>query len=138
MTVTNCKQIDSFVGDDGAVIRELASPHNSPLSHHSLAEIRHPPGTASREHPHTVAEEVYYVMKGRGGVRVDDETHGIGPGDMVVIVPGQRHSVWQEGESDLVMPVTCVPAYSVEEVAFDEQPEGPGGLPERGEPERRD
>ena len=120
MTVTKRSQIESFVGDDGAVIRELASPHNSPVSHHSLAEIRHPPGTASREHHHTVAEEVYYVMKGRGGVRIDDETHGIGPGDVVVIVPGQRHSVWQEGDGDLVMLVTCVPAHSVEEVAFDE------------------
>jgi len=118
MTVTNRNQIDSFVGDDGAVIRELASPHNSLLSRHSLAEIRHPPGTASREHRHTEAEEVYYVLEGQGCVCVDGEIHDIGPGDVVVIVPGQRHKVCQEGDGDLVMLVTCVPAYSVEEVAF--------------------
>jgi mannose-6-phosphate isomerase-like protein (cupin superfamily) len=120
MTVTNRDQIDSFIGDDGAVMRELASAHNSPLSRHSLAEIRHPPGTASREHCHTEAEEVYFVLEGRGGVRVDGEICDIGPGDVVVIVPGQWHSVWQEGEGDLLMLVTCAPAYSVDEVVVSE------------------
>jgi mannose-6-phosphate isomerase-like protein (cupin superfamily) len=109
-----------FVGDDGAIIRELASPHNSPLTQHSLAEIRHPAGTASQEHYHTEAEEVYLVIEGQGTIRVDGETRTIGPGDVVVIVPGQRHKVWPVDESELVMLVTCVPAYSAEEVVFTE------------------
>jgi mannose-6-phosphate isomerase-like protein (cupin superfamily) len=108
------------VGDDGAIVRELASPRSSPLTGHSLAEIRHPAGCASREHYHTIAEEAYYVLRGRGGVRVDGETREIEPGDVVVIAPGQRHKVWQEGAEDLVLLVTCVPAYSVEEVIFTE------------------
>jgi mannose-6-phosphate isomerase-like protein (cupin superfamily) len=109
-----------FVGDDGAIVRELASPRNSSLTRHSLAEIRHPPGTASQEHFHTEAEEVYYVVEGQGGVRVDGETRPIGPGDVVIIAPGERHKVWAEGESDLVLLVTCAPAYSVDEVVFTE------------------
>jgi hypothetical protein len=52
------EDVQPFTGDDGAIIRELASPRNSALSRHSLAEIRHPPGTASQEHYHTQAEEV--------------------------------------------------------------------------------
>jgi len=110
--------IEPFVGADGAIVRELASPRNSLLTRHSLAEIRHPSGTASQEHYHTVAEEAYYVLSGQGGVRVDGETRAIKPGDVVVIVPGQRHKVWQEGAEDLVLLVTCVPAYAVEEVVF--------------------
>ena len=112
--------VQPFVGDDKSIIRELASPGNSGLTRHSLAEIRHPPGTASLEHYHTEAEEVYFVIDGQGGIRVDGETRSIRPGDVVVIVPGQRHKVWQEGEGDLVLLVTCVPAYSVEEVIFTE------------------
>jgi mannose-6-phosphate isomerase-like protein (cupin superfamily) len=118
MYVTNRGDIKPFVGDDGAIIRELAAPRNSALTRHSLAEIRHPPGTASEEHYHTEAEEVYLVLRGHGGVRVDGETRAIGPGDVVVIVPGERHKVWQEGDGDLVLLVTCVPAYSLEEVVF--------------------
>lgn len=113
-------EVQPFTGDDGAIIRELASPRNSSLSQHSLAEIRHPPGTASQEHYHTEAEEVYFVLEGQGGIRVDGETCSLGPGDVVIIVPGQRHKVWQEGEGDLVLLVTCVPAYSVDEVVFTE------------------
>jgi mannose-6-phosphate isomerase-like protein (cupin superfamily) len=116
--VVHRDSIEPLVGDDGAIVRELASPHNSSVTRHSLAEIRHPPGTASQEHYHTEAEEVYFVLEGRGGVRVDGETQEIGPGDVVVIVPGQRHKVWPEGTDDLVLLVTCVPAYSVEEVVF--------------------
>jgi mannose-6-phosphate isomerase-like protein (cupin superfamily) len=118
MHVINYASVKPFLGDDGAIIRELAAPRNAPLHSHSLAEIRHPPGTASREHRHTKAEEVYYVLAGRGQVRLDGETQLIGPGDVVVTVPGQRHKIWQRGEDDLVLLVTCVPAYSEEEVIF--------------------
>jgi mannose-6-phosphate isomerase-like protein (cupin superfamily) len=120
MHVTNRADLDPILSDDGSFIRELAAPHNSALTRHSLAEIRHPPGSVSTEHYHTEAEEVYFVIDGRGGIRVDGETRTIGPGDVVVIIPGQRHKVWQEGESDLVLLVTCVPAYSVGEVVFTE------------------
>jgi mannose-6-phosphate isomerase-like protein (cupin superfamily) len=108
------------VGDDGAIIRELASPRNSGLTRHSLAEIRHPPGTASIEHCHTQSEEVYYVLDGQGTVRIDGETWHVEPGDVIVIVPGQHHKVWQRGDVDLTMLVTCSPAYSVQEVIFTE------------------
>jgi mannose-6-phosphate isomerase-like protein (cupin superfamily) len=120
MNVMHRATIRPFAGDDGSIIRELASPRNSPLAQHSLAEIRHPRGTASREHWHTQAEEVYYVLEGEGEVRIDGETRAIGPGDVVTIVPGQRHKLWQRGEQELVLLVTCVPAYSVEEVSFTE------------------
>jgi hypothetical protein len=59
MQVFNCDDVQPFVGDDGAIVRELASPRNSDLTRHSLAEIRHPPDTASQEHYHTEAEEVW-------------------------------------------------------------------------------
>ena len=120
MQLLNRDRIEPFVGDDRSIIRELASPTNSGLTRHSLAEIRHPPGTASQEHYHTEAEEVYFVIEGQGGIRVDGETRSIGPGDVVVITPGERHKVWQEGEGDLVLLVSCVPAYTVDEVVFTE------------------
>jgi mannose-6-phosphate isomerase-like protein (cupin superfamily) len=78
------------------------------LTWHSLAEIRHSAGTASIEHYHTEAEEVYYITEGQGAIRVDGETRSTGPGDVVVIAPGERHTVWQEGELVLLVPV-CQP-----------------------------
>jgi mannose-6-phosphate isomerase-like protein (cupin superfamily) len=118
MEIRSRDAIQPFVGEDGAVVRELASPRTSHLTRHSLAEICHPPGIASDEHYHTEAEEVYYVVSGHGQIRIDGETGDLEPGDVVVIVPGQRHKVWQAGSGDLVLLVTCVPAYSVDEVVF--------------------
>ena len=115
MHLTNRSSIEPFTGEDGAIIRELAR-----LPGHTLAEICHPSGTASREHYHTQAEEVYCVLDGHGEVRVDGETQAIGPGDVIGIVPGQRHKLWQRGEGDLVLLVTCVPAYNLQEVVFTE------------------
>lgn len=77
MHIVAREDVQPFTGDDGAIIRELASPRNSALSRHSLAEIRHPPGTASQEHYHTQAEEVCFVLDGRGGIRVDGETRTV-------------------------------------------------------------
>lgn len=115
MRMTNRNSVQPFTGDDGSIIRELVR-----LARHTLAEIRHPAGTASREHYHTQAEEAYFVLDGRGEIRIDGETQAIGPGDVIEIAPGQRHKLWQRGEGDLVLLVTCVPAYDVREVVFTE------------------
>jgi mannose-6-phosphate isomerase-like protein (cupin superfamily) len=118
MHVIHRSMVQPILAADGSLVRELAAPGNAPLAGHSLAEIRHPVGTASREHWHRVAEEVYYVLEGEGVVRVDGQVRTIGPGDVVVISPGQRHKVAQQGDRDLVLLVTCVPAYSPAEVVF--------------------
>ena len=118
MHLVHRTMVEPFLADDGSLVQELAAPGNAPLTRHSLAEIRHPAGTASREHSHRIAEEVYYVLEGEGMMRVDGQARAIGPGDVVVISPGQRHQVAQQGDGDLVLLVTCVPAYSLADVVF--------------------
>jgi mannose-6-phosphate isomerase-like protein (cupin superfamily) len=108
-----------FIGPDGAHIRELAG-RSTGLASHSLAIIAHPAGMATVEHHHTVADEVYYVQSGRGRVRVDEEVVDVAPGDTIIIRPGQRHKLWADKGEDLVLVVTCAPAYLVTEVIWDE------------------
>lgn len=104
---------------DGSQIRELAG-RSTGLASHSLAVIAHPPGTTSTAHHHTVADEIYFVWAGRGRVQVDAEECSLKAGDTVQIRPGQRHKLWNDGEADLVLIVTCAPAYSTDEVVWDE------------------
>jgi mannose-6-phosphate isomerase-like protein (cupin superfamily) len=115
----NISEIIPFVGPDGARVQQIAG-RSEGLTSHSLAVISHPPGTASVEHHHSIADEVYLVWSGQGYVRVDGETQPIGPGDAVTIRPGQRHTVWCDGPEDLVLIVSCAPAYQVDEVVWDE------------------
>lgn len=113
------QHVAGFVGPDGARVQELAG-RSTGLASHSLAIISHPPGMATGEHHHTVADEVYFVWRGQGRLRLDGETLPIGPGDTITIRPGQRHKLWNDGPEDLVLIVTCAPAYEVAEVAWDE------------------
>jgi mannose-6-phosphate isomerase-like protein (cupin superfamily) len=111
--------VREFIGPDGARIQELAG-RRSGLTSHSLAIITHPAGMATVEHHHTVADEVYYVQSGRGRIRVDGEERQLAPDDTVIIRPGQCHKLWADAGVDLVLVVTCAPAYSVTEVIWDE------------------
>jgi mannose-6-phosphate isomerase-like protein (cupin superfamily) len=118
-TFHSLSDIIPFTGPDGARVQQIAG-RSSGMTSHSLAVITHPAGTACVEHHHTVADEVYLVWSGRGRVRVDGETRAVGPGDAVVIRPGQHHKVWSDGPEDLVLIVSCAPAYEVGEVVWDE------------------
>ncbi len=121
MEIVNRDRVESFVAPDRAIIRELASPANSNLRRHSLAEVITRPGDACREHYHRESEEVYYVTAGRGRMRLDGQERDIAPGDAVIIPPGVRHKVWNTGHDDLVMLVVCVPAWVPEDSVFTEK-----------------
>jgi mannose-6-phosphate isomerase-like protein (cupin superfamily) len=118
-TFSSLGSIPAYIGEDKACIQELAG-RSTGLTSHSLAVITHPPASASRTHHHTVADEIYLVQSGRGLIRVDAITRQISPGDVVVIRPDQCHTVWNAGPEDLVLVVTCAPAYQVDEVVWDE------------------
>ena len=111
--------VPAFVGQDRAVVRELVGRSTGVVSH-SVAIIEHPVGMSTRDHHHTMADEVYLVQRGTGRIRVDGETRAVGPGDVVTIRPGQCHKLWADGVEDLVLFVTCAPAYDVGEVVWDE------------------
>jgi mannose-6-phosphate isomerase-like protein (cupin superfamily) len=115
----NVSDIVPFTGPDGARVQQIAG-RSEGVTSHSLAVISHPPGTACVEHHHTLADEVYLVWSGRGRVRVDGVTRNVGPGDAVTIRPEQRHKVWSDGPGDLVLVVSCAPAYQMGEVVWDE------------------
>ncbi len=119
-TFRSLLDIRGAIAPDGARVQELAG-NTIGLASHSLAIITHPPETTSRDHHHTAADEVYFVHSGQGRVRVDEETRAIGPGDIVILRPGQPHKLWNDGPDDLVLIVSCAPAYRVDEVVWDEE-----------------
>lgn len=47
-------------------------------------------GTADPQRPHTEAE-IYYVLDGRGQIRVGDEDRTLGPGSIVFVEAGIEH-----------------------------------------------
>jgi mannose-6-phosphate isomerase-like protein (cupin superfamily) len=55
-------------------------------------------------------DEVYYVVSGRGRLRVDDRQVEVGPNTAVFMHEGADVGIWQEGDEELVLIVAYPPA----------------------------
>jgi mannose-6-phosphate isomerase-like protein (cupin superfamily) len=105
-----------FVTKDGSIIREIMHPKNSGAKNQSLAEATVKPGEATKEHSHAISEEIYYILKGKGRIKVGGEYKEVGEQEAVLIPPNVEHSIENVGEEDLVFLCCSSPAYSDEDV----------------------
>lgn len=112
MEVISRNEVEPFTTKDSAEIRGILAPTNSSIVQQSLAEATLAPGMVTEEHFHPKAEEIYYVLDGRGRMQVEDEARDVRPGDGIAILPGKRHIIWNIGGSDLIFLCCCSPAYS--------------------------
>lgn len=55
-------------------------------------------------------DEVYYVVSGRGRLRVDDREVKVGPNTAAFMHEGADVGIWQEGDEELVVIVAYPPA----------------------------
>jgi mannose-6-phosphate isomerase-like protein (cupin superfamily) len=108
-----------YEAEDRARAREMASPRNSRARQLSIADIIIPAGVAVKPHYHKVIEEVYHITAGSGVMVIDGREALVGPGDTVVILPGERHSVRADVGADLRMIVTCTPPWTPDCLIFD-------------------
>jgi len=73
MEVVNRNGVEPFITKDNSEIREILAPSNSSIKNQSLAEARLTPGQSTDEHFHPKSEEIYYILEGRGRMKVEDE-----------------------------------------------------------------
>ena len=111
MDVRNIDRVPAFITKDGSEIRELLSYRNSVIRHQSLAEARLPAGGATTPHRHEQTEEIYYILEGRGDMRVADREFEVGPGDAIAIPPGAVHQITNVGFTVLKFLCCCAPPY---------------------------
>ena len=102
MDVVNQKEAVPFTTADGSTIRELLAHRNSSIRKQSLAEARLAPGAATTPHYHAVTEEIYYILVGQAKMTLGEETSIVGPGDAIAIPPGQRHTIENTGNEELI------------------------------------
>ena len=114
MDIVSRNKIRPIITKDTAQIREILAPSNSSLKSQSLAEAQVAPGKMTLEHYHTVFEEIYYVLRGKGIMRIGNEVKEVKAGDGIAIPPGQRHQIENTGVSNLVFLCCCSPAYTHE------------------------
>jgi len=108
-----------FVTKDTSEIRELMAYRNSGCRRTSLAEATLRPGARTEAHHHPETEEIYYVLRGEGGIRLNAEEAAIRPGDAILIPPGTRHEAWNPGAEPLVFLCICCPPYEHADTILD-------------------
>ncbi len=118
MTIHNRDAIEPFITADGSQIRELLNGTNSALKNGSLAEATLAPGQCTAAHFHPLAEEVYFVLRGAGTMKIEGETREVGAGDAIAIPSGQTHQICNYGAGELVFLCVCAPAYSHEDTVL--------------------
>lgn len=121
MDVVNRNGVAAFITKDTSEIREILSPRNSCLCNQSLAEATLAPGKSTEGHCHPVSEEIYYILRGTGRMRIGQETSEVGAGDGIAILPGREHKLWNTGSGPLVFLCCCSPAYSHEDTVLLEE-----------------
>lgn len=107
-----------FTTGDGSEIRELLAQRNSPIRNQSLAEATLRAGQSTRAHFHPKAEEIYYILRGQGRMKIQGEEREVGPGDAIAIPPGVLHQISHQGDEDLIFLCCCAPGYEPEDVVF--------------------
>ena len=98
----------SFV--EGCFITELCnSPADSALS---ISRARIEPGASPGWRRLPGICERYVVVEGVGAVEVNGQAAAqIGPGDVVVIPPGERQRITNSGSCDLIYLALCTPRF---------------------------
>ena len=120
MDILNRAQAEPFTTKDGSQIRELLAYRNSAIRNQSLAEATIAVGTSTQEHYHPKSEEIYYILRGTGQMKIGAELRQVGPLDAIAIPPGARHKIWNTGPEPLVLLCCCAPAYENEDTVITE------------------
>jgi mannose-6-phosphate isomerase-like protein (cupin superfamily) len=117
MTVLNLADQTPFTTKDGSTIRSILDRTNAPVEKQSLAEASVPTGSATQRHYHKLAEEIYFILEGRGTMEIDGTTREVGSGDAILIPPGAWHTI--TAREALRFLCCCAPPYAHEDTYFE-------------------
>jgi mannose-6-phosphate isomerase-like protein (cupin superfamily) len=99
---------------DNTIIREILNPkHESqPLVlNYSLAHATLKPDGKSLPHKFHEASEVYYILKGKGLMHIDNDTTEVSLGDTIYIPPQAIQWIENTGSEDLEFLCIVDPAW---------------------------
>ncbi|NPA39496.1 MAG: cupin domain-containing protein [Thermodesulfobacteria bacterium] len=115
MVISEYEKVKPYITKDGSLIRELMHPSVHGNKNLSLAEAIVPVGFTTFLHKHHLSEEVYYILEGKGLMRVGEEELEVKSGDAIYIPPNTLHQIKNIGDIPLRFLCCCAPAYSHED-----------------------
>jgi mannose-6-phosphate isomerase-like protein (cupin superfamily) len=116
MFIRRLGDCEEFVAGDNTVLRELLHPDKADLGpvRYSLAHAKLAPGLTSILHCMKTSE-VYYIIEGKGVMRIDGEEAEVTAGDAILIPPGAAQQITNTGAGDIAFLCIVDPAWRVED-----------------------
>ncbi len=99
-----------------AFSKMLVHPTNADTRHFDFRLSAYQPKGYAEVHVHQEAENIYYILQGKGIVELDGVRHLVEPHMVVHIPPGVRHGIFNTGLEDLVFIIVASPPYDMPEV----------------------
>jgi mannose-6-phosphate isomerase-like protein (cupin superfamily) len=103
-------KLNEYYFEEGCYILELSNTPDDPAC--SVARARVEPGQTTRWHRLHGITERYVILEGEGLAELErTESRKLGPGDVIVIQPGQEQRITNLAAVDLVFLVVCTPRF---------------------------
>jgi mannose-6-phosphate isomerase-like protein (cupin superfamily) len=96
-------------GHFGAFSKMLVHPSNADTRYFDFRISSYQPKGYAEVHVHQAAENLYYILQGKGIVELDGARHLVEPHVVVHIPPGVRHGIFNTGLEDLIFIVVASP-----------------------------
>lgn len=110
--IRNKRKIRPFITKDKSEIKEIFHPNNSSIKSMSFAEATVYPGDSSEFHIHKKADEVYFILAGKGFIEIKRDKAKMKEGDCVFIPAGTKHRIKNIGKKPLKILCSSAPPYS--------------------------
>ncbi|MGB3479208.1 MAG: cupin domain-containing protein [bacterium] len=114
MYVKHLLDCSEFVAGDNSLLREILNPRKEDISiHYSLAWAYVKPGEKTLVHELKVSE-VYFILKGKGTMHINNEKKNIDKGNTIYIPPNAAQFIENTGEENLEFLCIVDPAWQPE------------------------
>jgi len=65
-----------------------------------------------KEHFHKERDEIYFIIKGEGKLKIDEEEEKVKTGDVILIQKGSKHALKNTGTEPLILAFISVPSFA--------------------------
>lgn len=115
MFVRGLKDCPEFISGDRVILRELLHRDKGDFTfRYSLAHAKLPKGKTSMPH-RLKASEVYYIIKGKGLMHIDQDSRRVGAGDAIYIPAHSKQYLKNTGKTTIEFLCIVDPAWTKED-----------------------
>lgn len=116
MFIKNVKDVEEIIAGDGSFLKEILHPLKDIVDiNYSIALAKVKPKQTTLKHKLKASSEVYFMLKGKGRMYIDNETRIVGEGDIIYIPPSSIQRIENVGEEELIFLCIVSPPWRKED-----------------------